>query len=69
MNIIGTIKQDNNGESYFVGWEQYEKTVYISPNVNGPWKEIEKDIMFESVAFVFAQNYINLKIKQLQSEV
>jgi len=69
MNIIGTVKQNNIGESYFVGWEEYERIVYISPNISGPWIEVEQDVMYENVAIATAQNYVDSKNQQLQYQI
>jgi len=64
MNIIGTIKTKNTEETYFVGWEEHEKTVYLSSKLSGPWIEVGRDIIYECNAINYAQNYIDSKIQQ-----
>lgn len=65
MNIIGTVKPTESNETYFVGWDENERTVYLGSKVSGPWIEIGKDISYESIAIKYAQNYVNSKIDQL----
>ena len=65
MEIIGTVKCNKSGETYFVNWDENESIVYISLSINGPWTEIEKDLNSEGVALIVARNYVN-RIKSLQ---
>lgn len=63
MSIIGTVKDDKSNEIYHVKWNRNERIVYLSHNNTGPWIEIEHDVLFESVALVFAKNYVDIKSK------
>ncbi|MFC2138283.1 hypothetical protein ACFLTE_08920 [Bacteroidota bacterium] len=66
--IVGTVQPKTEDISYFVSWNENDRIVYLSPNITGPWIEIENDVGFESVAMVFAQNYVNKRHKQLQGQ-